>query len=309
MAEKDTRQEGTPGSESDRGDALGGIPAEVRSTWREFKDVLRGMMSLGDMAGDLAMDVYRLVVKAAKFASRHGGRAAAIGALIGVSSPLTGGWGVWESDWAIWAPVVVLPSLAMAFRAILISFGALDREGERKQKRLSDEHPEPQLQKRLSHDAVRRRHANTSIGTGSEEPLLEQHAGMVLEALDELSYQLSARALSDVTLNVRRWTRRKGCKEVALRGVLDDVVKGRLEALAWDEMVDFDRAVGTALEPLEYFHATTAFSVGAHHYLLVGIAGSPFPGHARLEISHTATRIVERLAYGDEAGESRSGSL
>lgn len=299
--------------ESERGDresgSLRGLPADIRKGWRDFKDVLQRAIGLIETAGDLALDVYKLGSRALRFAARHGGRVAAAAALIGISSPLTDGWGVEalsSSPWATWAPVALLPIGALGLRAILVSFGPIDREGDREQKRLSEEQREPGVQGRLDHDAQRRRHANTTIKTHGGEPLLEDHS-FTPEIVDEAAYHLSVRGQATTTLTLRRWTKRHGLKEVATRGTLDDVVRGRLEGLQWEEMVNFDHAVAAALEPLEYFHAAVAFSAGPHHYLLIGIGGSVIPDHVMLEISHAATRLVERLAYGIEAARiSRS---
>jgi hypothetical protein len=281
----------------------GSLPFEVRRLWREFKDFVPKALVAGDMVGEAVMDAYRLAVKAGQLFVRFGRYLIALGALVGLTSPATGGWGVAAlsgSRLAAWAPVALLPAAIGLVRVVLGSFGPLERESERDSMRQQRKHEKPDPQGGLKREAQRRKAINGQLGAGSDKAMLLEEHGFVHDELAETGFQLRARELPDIDLILMRWTRKHGLREVASRGAIDDMARGLLGALGWEDMVDGDRAIAEVLAPLEYSHASVAFSAGAHHYLLTGVAGSPIPGHAHLTISHAATRLVERYADGDE---------
>lgn len=297
-------KKGDPEPEGARGPALRGLAADVRGWWRDAKALLLKAMWVGDMIGDLALEAYELGGRTVTAIGRHGRRVAVFAAAVGVTSPATGGWGfeaLATPAWRAWVPVLALPLLGLLLRGVIGSFGPIDRESKRGHQRAHDERPEPDLGSRLELDAKRRRTANAQIATTKVDVPLEQHS-FVLDVLDEAHYQLKVRGQAGMALALYRYSGKKGCREAAVRGVLDDVVRANLGTLAWEDMTQLDLALSGALEPLECFHAWTAFSVGRYDYVLVGVSGSAVPGHASLEISHAATRMVERLAFGGESG-------
>lgn len=313
MSNDDSRYDGNSHREhrdDGHGDSRRGFAADVQRLWRDFKQFVAKALGVGDMIGTVAVDAHRLAVKAAKLLARYGGRAATAGALIGLTSPATGGWGleVLSGPWATWAPIAVLPLVFVGVRTIVALFGPIDREGDRKQSRQSSDQVRPDLDGRLRRDADRRKAANQRVSRkGDVSPL--ENRDYVIDFMAETVYQLGVRGCSGTALTLRRWKRRRGLREVATRGTIDDVVNGRLEDLGWDEMVDFDRALKSALDPLGYEHQAVAFTAGSHHFVLIAISGSPIPDHAVLEISHAATRMVERYAQGDQLAAARSAAL
>ncbi len=277
-----------------------GFASDVRRVWRDFKELVTKILRVGDMIGNVALEAHRVVLGGARLLARYG-RVAMPGAVVGLTAPATGGWGIEAlsgSPWA-WAPVAGLPAALVGLRGVVALLRATDREGDRQQSRQKKEQKQPDLHHRLQREAGRRKAINGRFRGNGDTPPLESH-DYVLDVMAEAVYQVGVRGCRDVALTLRRWSRKRGLREAATRGVIDDIVNGRLEEVSWDEMVDFDRALGEALDPLEYAHAAVAFTAGAHHYLLVGISGAPIPDHARLEISHAATRLVERYAQGDE---------
>lgn len=308
MSSEDSRYEiasGSMGTDEDDEGSNSGLSTEIRGLWRDLKLFLRKALRLGDMIGNMAVDVHRLIVKAAGLFARFGGLAAALGVAVGLTSPLFDGWGVdalSKSTLATWAPVGAFAVVFFGVRTVLKLFGVVDREGEREQQRQAEKQPHTGLGERLQLNAGRRRVVNESLnGNTPTAPLDDQ--GFVSDVLAEACYQLGVRGQAGVALTLRRWTPKRGLKEVATRGAIDDIVNGRLNGIGWEDLVDIERALRRALAPFEYAHAALAFTAGRHHYVLIGLSGSSMPDHVYLEISHAATRLVELHANGGKAAE------
>jgi hypothetical protein len=289
------------------------LPAEVQRLWREFKEFVLKALTAGDMVGEVLMDGYRLAAKAGGLLVRYGRYVAAFAVLVGLTSPATEGWGIAAfsgSALAPWVPVGLLPGTIVCVRIVVGSFGPLDRESERASSRGQQAPADgsPELLSGLARESSRRRALNRRIAVGDKAPLLETDP-FVHDELAETAFQLNARELPEIDLILMRWTRKHGLRVVAFRGAVDDVAQGLLSALEWEDIFDGNGALENALLPLEYSHRAVAFTAGAHHYLLVGIAGAPIPGHAHLTISHTATRLVERYAGADELSLPAAGGL
>ena len=182
-----------------------GLFAEVRSGWRDLKRLLGKLMSLGDIAGEIVVDTYRLLRKAAVTAAKHSGLVAILIAGIGVSSPLTGEWGqspLASSSWSGWARSVALALLALGLHFLLRRTVRRSLATEPSAKN-EDEAPPPPAEKPL-------------VG----EPLL------VLEVYDESYYRVGSRGQSELVVGRRRWTRQSGLNPPMPPGMVEAPMKG-----------------------------------------------------------------------------------
>ena len=300
------RRESRPASRGRRSFA-----AEVQRLWREFKELVPRALTAGDMVGEVLMDGYRLAARAGGLFVSHGRYVVAFGALVGLTSPVTEGWGIAalsDSTIAAWVPAGLLPGTIFCARIVVGSFGPLDRESERASSRRQQVPAEEgsEVRSGLARESNRRRVLNEQITVGEKAPLLETDP-FVHDELAETAFQLNARELPEIDLILMRWTRKHGLRAVASHGAVDDVAQGLLSALEWEDIFDGNGALESALSPLEYSHRAVAFTAGAHHYFLIGIAGGPIPGHAHLTISHAATRLVERYSDGHEPLSAAGG--
>jgi hypothetical protein len=176
--------------ESDGGgeEVLKGLFAEVRSGWRDLKRLLRKVMKLGDIAGEVVVDAARLARNMARTAARHSGLVALCIAGVGVSSPITGGWGqnpVASSSWEGWGRSAALVLLALGLHRALR--WTIQRD----------------------HEASDGKGDGASVKAKAEMARPESPA-LVLETYDETYCRLGGRGQPELVIGQRRWTRRSG---------------------------------------------------------------------------------------------------
>jgi hypothetical protein len=183
-----SNQDLEPESGSGGDEALKGLFAEVRGGWRDLKGLLGKVMKLGDIAGEVVVDAARLARKLARTVARHSGLVALCIAGIGVSSPITGGWGqnpVASSSWEGWGRSAALALLALGLHLSL-------------------------------RRTVRRGHGAGEVeggGAGAKanaEISAPESPALVLETYDETYCRLGGRGQPELVIGQRRWTRQRG---------------------------------------------------------------------------------------------------
>lgn len=167
---------------------MGGLFGEIRSRWRDLKGLLRKVMKLGDLAGEVVVDAARLARDVAQTAARHSGLVALCIAGVGVSSPITGGWGqnpVASSSWDDWGRSAALVLLALGLYLAL-------RRTIRRERETSN-----------VKDAGAGVKAKAEMAR-PDTPVL------VLETYDETYCRLGGRDQPEFVVGQRRWTRQSG---------------------------------------------------------------------------------------------------
>jgi hypothetical protein len=279
---------------------------------------LRAVGAVLDMVGSVLSEIGSTLLRAAERipqVSEALGKARAkvvsswwarlgIATAIGVSSPLTNGWGVaflGAHEAAAWAPLIAIPiALGPAW------FRMLAREAERYRSRRQAERPDPVVEEQLRLHAEQRKSEGQLLAGLHPKPPLEERdfAGKTLNHARALIAAASGQL--DMPLAVVR--QRKRDFEVTLtRGPADDDFRvGRV--WSWSEVMESDRLFEQIAGRLDYRVVSFAFEIGDARYVLVGLAGSTIPDHARLRISEAATTLVTLMANAEGRKSTLKGT-
>lgn len=293
------------------GTSLKAVVLQVRAVWHLVKaageKLAKGIEAIGEglIIGLIAL---QMIVDLLRKPLGWAGLATAVG----MTSPLTGGYGnSWlsASPEREWIPLLALPLVILALWLLSQAIVLLNREGEREAKRRQREQPHPGLKNELAQHRRRRKELNEPLRFNRKLPLLEE-ASFCVDIMTDTSRSLRSRSGNrDVVLVLGRWTEGLGYSVVEAKGPpLDREVRIRLE-LGEVEEEDVDRLLGERLEDLQYWHETVPFETGERRYLLIAVSGATIGDDVKAEISESAVLMLEEYVWalrslGLESGEA-----
>lgn len=274
--------------------------AEWKGLWGKVKGFIFDVVAYLEEGGRMVIDGLDLGREIGAYFARRIRLTIALGATIGISSPVTHGWGIQalgESGWLIWSPVAGVPAVIALVALTISSLRHLDREARRSFRRRAAEQPDPHTERELALEAERREVVTEELEKNEPTVPLEEQ-DFVPDDLRELYFKVNrASNAGDLKIGLMGWTGNH-LAMVAKRGEIPSSLRDQL-TLGWNDLTGIREALDDALEPLRYRHYVVPFSAGMYsHYVLIGLSGATIPPHVRLEISRTATRLLGHHAYG-----------
>jgi hypothetical protein len=262
----------------------------VRDAWGAVRDFIEALGVAG-IFGLIAWEkIYGVLRDCAPFMP--------IAALIGLSSPVTGAYGItWisASTAATWFPVA-LPVTVLAVWLLWLTIEQLREETKREAGRQKRERRRPDLYRLLAKQQRDRVELNAPYELVKGLPKLET-INRVADHLTELVQRIQdVYGITDFAVALLRRHEKSGFQVHLDKGGMDDRVKERLGLGTIDER-QIGQALNAALDPLQYRHREFPFGAGPRSYVLVGVSGATIPDDVRLELSETATLLVEEFVW------------
>jgi len=272
------------------------LVADWQPIWRDFRDAVDGGMSLIEAIGRYLLRCAKLVEKLYYLLRRHAGRWFALAAAVGLSSPLSGGWGVAGlSDLPLgkWAPAAFLPLAALVLRATM---HAVAGESRRRARRHEGERRDPGVERDLARQESKRQVAAEEIEKRGHDCALADED--FVHDIVAATYVQCVSPDDDFSLALEMLDGGR-FEPVATRGRIDDELREAIR-VPLSSVTETEACFASALEPLQYRGATVTFAAGPYHYVLLGLSGATIPDQVLLAISIGATQLMLKLAYGDE---------
>jgi len=266
--------------------------------WAAIEEAVEGLMGLLEQGGRLILQFAELAQGLHGFVRDHGGRWVVLAAALGISSPMTGGWGssrLADLPLGIWAPAVALPLAAILLRSTL---GAVAGESKRRAKRQERERRDSTIERELTIHNERRQIANERLTARGGDGVLDGQE--FVHDTVAATYLRAAGSHTDDLILLLLGLEGGRFELVASRNLSDDALAAAVR-LPWGKLIASDNAFEGALAPLQYRSAPVAFAASQRHYVLLGLSGATISEETTLEISKGATELMSLLAYGKEA--------